>query len=160
MSDDATRDRKVTTVEAESEFKGTLTSKCSVLVHGTVDGQINTPELTVTDTGLVVGHVTARELRSSGVLQGHLTAETMYISGTVRDNTVIRARSLEVNPARLTDPPQVVFGDCVLEVGDEPAVEAREPRDQAAERPASARTPSAAGEVKESAPEPPVTVPA
>jgi cytoskeletal protein CcmA (bactofilin family) len=157
---DTPRERKVTTVEAESEFKGTLTSKCSVLVHGTVDGQVNTPELTVTDTGLVVGIVTARELRSSGVLQGHLTAETMYISGTVRDNTVIRARSLEVNPARLTDPLHVVFGDCVLEVGDEPAIAVRAPRDRAAERPALAKTPTAADEVKESAAEPAVTVPA
>jgi len=155
MTDD-TRERKVTTVEAESEFKGTLTSKCPVLVHGTVDGQVNTPELTVTDTGLVVGHVTARELRSSGVLQGHLTAETMYISGTVRDNTVIRARSLEVNPSRLTDPLHVVFGDCVLEVGDEPAVGVREPLDRAAERPTAAKASIAAADARENAAERPV----
>ena len=161
MSDD-TSERKVTTVEAETEFKGTLTSTCSVLVRGTIDGQVNAPELTVTETGQVVGQVNARELRSSGVLQGHLTGETMYISGTVRDKTVIRARSLEVNPQRLTDPLHVVFGDCVLEVGDEPAVVVREPRERAALRPAAADASSASppDPTTPIAAEPQVTVPA
>jgi cytoskeletal protein CcmA (bactofilin family) len=163
MSDD-TSEHKGTTVAAETEFKGTLTSTCAVLVRGTIDGQVDAPELTVTETGQVVGQINARELRSSGVLQGHLTGETMYISGTVRDNTVIRAGALEVNPQRLTDPLHVVFGDCVLEVGDEPAVVVREPRRAAANTssasPPAPATPIARSEVTESAVEPPVTVPA
>jgi cytoskeletal protein CcmA (bactofilin family) len=171
MSDD-TREDKVTTVEAETEFKGTLTSKHSVLVRGTIDGQLNAPQLTVTETGVVVGQINARELRSRGVLQGHLTGETMYISGTVRDNTVIRAHSLEVNPERLTDPLHVVFGNCVLEVGDDPAVIVPEPHARVTVRPASAdvlsasssdpatpRAPGAASDPRESAAEP-LTVPA
>jgi hypothetical protein len=50
----------------------------------------------------------------------------------VRDKTVIRAKSLEVKLAAANGKLQVVFGECVLDVGDAPVAA------EALERPASA----------------------
>ena len=43
----------------------------------------------------------------------------MQLSGTVKDNTVIRAKSLEVKLQPANGKMQVIFGECALEVGAE-----------------------------------------
>ena len=48
----------------------------------------------------------------------------MQLSGTVKDNTVIRAKSLEVKLAPANGKMQVIFGECELEVGSEQPVKA------------------------------------
>jgi hypothetical protein len=46
----------------------------------------------------------------------------VQLSGTIKDNTVIRAKSLEVKLSSANSKMQVVFGECELEVGgDQPA---------------------------------------
>jgi cytoskeletal protein CcmA (bactofilin family) len=129
-----------TTVEEGTQFKGTLSSTCPVVVRGVLDGDIKAPSLTVASSGMVTGNVRAQSIRSEGVLAGNVDADEVSLSGSVRSDTVIRARSLEVKLKGDKHKLEVTFGECILEVGDDPALEAaKEPQPYAAEaRPADA----------------------
>lgn len=113
---------KQTVVEDDTEFKGTLHSKCPVVVKGTVDGEIAGPSLHVSATGTVSGHVKVTELRSEGTVGGEFDAEIVHLAGTVKNNTVIKAKSLEVKLTPKDGRLQVTFGECELAVGEVPAV--------------------------------------
>jgi len=112
---------KQTLVEEGTELKGTLKSTCQVVVNGTIDGQIEAPALTITATGAVLGRVKAEKLRSEGTLAGEIDAEDVYLAGTVRSNTMIRASKLEVKLAPERGKLEVTFGECLIEVGEDPA---------------------------------------
>lgn len=112
---------KQTLVEEGTELKGTLKSTCQVVVNGTIEGQIEAPALTVTGTGTVLGSVKAQKLRSEGTLAGDIDAEDVYLAGSVRSNTMIRARKLEVKLAPERGKLEVTFGECLIEVGEDPA---------------------------------------
>jgi hypothetical protein len=75
----------------------------------------------VSATGAVHGRAKVGAVRSEGELSGEFDAESVELAGSVRDNTVIRARSLEV---KLASTPgkvlQVMFGECELSIGSEP----------------------------------------
>ena len=74
--------------------------------------------------GAVHGKVKVGEIRSQGELAGEFDADVVVLSGTIKDNTVIRAKSLEVKLASANSKMQVIFGECELEVGGEqPAAE-------------------------------------
>ena len=113
----ADMNEKKTLVDEGTELKGTINSKCAVVVRGSVDGELAAPSLKVTDSGSVSGKVRVTELVSEGQLSGEFDAEVVRLSGKVKDATIIRARTLEVTPADGTNM-RVVFGDAVLEVGD------------------------------------------
>lgn len=112
---------KKTLVEEGTEFKGSLTSKCPVEVRGRIDGDLNAPSLHVSTSGSVSGKVYVGQLVSQGEIAGEFDADSIQLSGTVKDNTVIRAKTLEV---RLSPPSgnkmQVIFGEVALDVGDAP----------------------------------------
>ena len=110
---------KVTVVEDGTEFRGSMYSSCAVLVRGRVAGDVSSPALSVTSTGMVSGRVKVTTLTSEGEIAGEIDAETVTLAGRVSDGTVIRAKSLE---ARLSNEGgmTVSFGDARLEVGDEP----------------------------------------
>jgi len=111
---------KLTVVEEGTEFKGVLTSSCPIDVRGRVEGELKTPELTVSATGAVHGRATVGQVRSQGEISGEFDADKVEISGVVRDNTVIRARSLDVKLVAARGKTQIIFGECELSVGDEP----------------------------------------
>ena len=115
---------KHTLVEEGTEFKGTMSSRCPIVVMGKVEGDVAGPVIHVTPSGVVSGVVKVKQLRSDGELAGEVEADTVEISGRVRDRTVIRARSLEVSLSVQKGGMQVVFGECELAVGDEPNKEA------------------------------------
>ncbi len=115
---------KQTLIEDDTEFKGKLSSKCPVVVKGSVEGEIAGPSLHVSATGTVVGQVKVTELRSEGTIGGEFDADTIHLAGTVKNNTVIKARSLEVRITPQTGRLQVTFGECELAVGDVPTKEA------------------------------------
>lgn len=115
---------KHTLVEEGTEFKGTMSSNCPIVVMGKVEGEVAGPVIHVTATGVVAGNVKVKELRSDGEVAGEVEADVVRISGKVRDRTVIRARSLEVSLNATKGGMQVVFGECELAVGDEPNKEA------------------------------------
>jgi hypothetical protein len=73
----------------------------------------------VSAAGAVHGRAKVGSVRSEGELSGEFEAETIELSGSVKDQTVIRARSIHVRLASEKGQ-QVVFGDCELSVGDEP----------------------------------------
>lgn len=111
---------KVTVVEEGTEFRGTLTSSCPIDVRGRVEGELHTPALTVSASGAVHGRAKVGEVRSLGEISGEFDADKIELAGVVRDNTVIRARSLDVKIASERGKLQIIFGECELSVGEEP----------------------------------------
>lgn len=111
---------KQTVIEEGSSFKGTLSSSCPVQVLGRMEGDLETPLLTVSQSGAVHGRVKVGAVRSEGELSGEFDADSIELAGTVRDNTVLRARSLEVKLATSRGKLQVIFGECELSIGEEP----------------------------------------
>src|SRR5262245_59487970 len=131
---------KHTLVEDGTEFKGSLTSKCPIVVKGKVEGEVAAPALTVSDTGAVHGRAKVGDIHSQGELAGEFDADTVQLPGRVKDNTILRARSLDIKLSPEKGKMQVVFGECTLEVGDEPV------RAEAGARGASAASTAAAVE--------------
>ena len=117
MSDQA----KHTIIESGTEFDGSVKSECPISLSGTVKGQLDAPSLLVTPTGCMKGKVKVGELRSQGEISGELEAGNVELSGRVSDQTVIRAKNLEVKLSRENGGVEVSFGNCELEVGDVPA---------------------------------------
>jgi cytoskeletal protein CcmA (bactofilin family) len=136
---------KHTLVEEGTEFKGTMSSSCPIVVMGKVEGDITGPVIHITPSGVVAGVVKVKDLHSAGELAGEVEAETVQISGRVRDRTVIRARSLDVSLNVTKGGMQVVFGECELAIGDEPNKEAAI---AAATTPAAATAAPAAESIK------------
>ena len=118
---------KRTLVEEGTTFKGSLTSTCPILVKGTINGDLEAPSLTVAATGSVSGKVKAGELKSEGELSGEFDVDKVVLSGSVKDNTVIRAKALEVKLAVTGSKMQVVFGEVQLDIGDQPTRDKAEP---------------------------------
>lgn len=115
---------KQTIVEDGTELRGTLSSSCPVVVRGRVEGEIDTPSLLVSENGAVHGRVKVGTLRSQGEISGEFDAEIVELAGRVKDNTVIRTKSLEVKLVSDDAKYQVMFGECELAVGDAPADDA------------------------------------
>ena len=90
---------KKTLVEEGTEFKGSLSSTCPIVVRGRIDGDVAAPSLQVSATGAVHGKVKVGEIHSQGELAGEFDADVVQLSGTVKDKTVVRAKSLEVKLA-------------------------------------------------------------
>ncbi len=114
---------KKTLVEEGTQFKGSLISNCPVEVKGAIQGDVTAPSLTVSASGAVRGTIKVGELRSEGELAGEFDADVVLLSGVVKDNTVIRAKSMEVKLAVQGGKMQVIFGECILDVGDAPVRE-------------------------------------
>jgi cytoskeletal protein CcmA (bactofilin family) len=144
-----------TLVEEGTQFKGSLTSDCPIEVKGRVEGDLTAPALLVSATGAVHGKVKVGEMKSQGELAGEFDADVVQLSGTVKDSTVIRARSLEVKLAPANGKMQVIFGECELEVGSEQLAKDL-PRDRGPSiRPATDATPPADSNGSPSARPPP-----
>lgn len=121
---DPTGGAKRTLIEEGTSFKGALSSECPVVVRGRVEGEVDTPALSVSATGSVHGKAKVGEVDSEGELSGEFDADTVRLSGVVKDNTVIRAKTLEVKLSSSNGQMQVIFGECQLEVGEAPSEEA------------------------------------
>ena len=120
-----------TVVDEGTQFKGSLSSDCPIEVKGRIEGDVAAPSLVVSPSGGMRGRVKVGELRSEGEIAGEFDADVVQLSGTVKDNTVIRAKSLEVKLAPPNGKMQVIFGECELQVGDEQARrETGEPKTQ------------------------------
>jgi cytoskeletal protein CcmA (bactofilin family) len=127
-----------TLVEEGTQFKGSLSSKCPIEVKGRVEGDLNAPSLSVSSTGAVHGKVKVAELYSEGEIAGEFDADLVQLSGVVKDNTVVRTKSLEVKLTPANGRMQVMFGECALEVGEAPTREAAVPKETKAEKAAEA----------------------
>jgi cytoskeletal protein CcmA (bactofilin family) len=142
---------KTTLVEDGTEFKGSFTSKCPIVVRGRIEGDVAAPSLTVSPTGAVHGKAKVGQLHSEGEIAGDFDADIIELSGKVKDNTVIRARSLNIKLSPDKGKMQVVFGECSLEVGDDPTQKSAspgrpsDPSSRAASRPRLQSRPPTAG---------------
>jgi cytoskeletal protein CcmA (bactofilin family) len=136
---------KRTFVEEGTQFKGSLTSSCPIEVKGGIEGDVVAPALDVSATGSVKGKVRVQALRSQGELAGEFDADVVQLAGVVKDNTVIRAKSLEVKLAAEKGRLQVIFGECELEIGDPAARTDAVVPEPTAE--AAAEAPPPAGEI-------------
>jgi cytoskeletal protein CcmA (bactofilin family) len=115
----ATEFARLTIVEEGTELKGSVSSTCPVVVRGKVSGELAGPALTVSPSGAVAGRVKVGTLVSQGEIAGEFDADHATIAGKVSDDTVIRARTLDVKLAaegKMT----VSFGETRLEIGEEP----------------------------------------
>jgi cytoskeletal protein CcmA (bactofilin family) len=111
---------KQTLIEEGTQFKGSMSSSCPIVVRGRIEGDVESPSLSVSVTGAVHGRAKVGSLRSEGELSGEYDADVVQLSGNVRDKTVIRAKSLEVKLESGPGKMQVTFGECELSVGDAP----------------------------------------
>ena len=118
MPIEASKTPKQTVVEEGTEFKGTIKSSCAVVINGTIDGDVDAPEVTITRSGSIAGAVKATKLRSQGTLSGKVEATDVFLSGVVRSNTAIKAKRLEAKLGSDSAQIEVTFGECALEVGD------------------------------------------
>lgn len=127
MSDsrNGTNANKRTLVEEGTHFKGALSSNCPIDVRGKIEGEVTAPALSVSDSGAVHGKIKVGELSSQGELAGELDADVVQLSGTVKDATIIRAKTLEVKLSAPNGKMQLTFGECQLEVGNEEEQAAR-----------------------------------
>ena len=144
MSNTDPNREKRTVVEAETEFRGTITSNCPVVVLGKVDGELEAPAIDVSNTGEVVGTIKAEKIRAEGTLAGEVDAGDLYLSGTVKKDTVIRARSLEVKLARRGGQLELTFGEGIDAVEPEEVEQAVEAKSAPHTPPADAPTSSPA----------------
>jgi cytoskeletal protein CcmA (bactofilin family) len=108
---------KRTLVEEGTEVKGSMASSCPIVVMGKIDGEVTGPSMEIAEGGVVSGRIKVTAFSSRGELAGELEADTVELAGRVRDETVIRAKSLEVIAAPGTS---LQFGECELSIGDEP----------------------------------------
>jgi cytoskeletal protein CcmA (bactofilin family) len=102
--------QKRTLVEEGTSLKGSLTSTCPILVQGTVEGDVESPAVTVSATGAVSGKITAGTFKSDGKIAGELDVDTAQVAGTVAKNTIIRATSLDVKLTVPNGKVQLTFG--------------------------------------------------
>lgn len=121
MTFDDPKHQRRTIIEQGTSFRGSLSSTCPIDVHGSIEGDVDTPVLAVSASGRVHGRARVGSVHSDGELSGEFDAESVELAGQVRDNTVIRARSLHVKLASERGKLQVIFGECELAIGDEPA---------------------------------------
>jgi cytoskeletal protein CcmA (bactofilin family) len=113
--------QKRTLVEEGTSFKGSMTSTCPVVVKGRIEGEVEAPALSISRSGAVHGRTKVGQVQCEGEIAGELDADTVQLSGMVSDNTVIRAKTLEVKLTAADDKKmQVTFGSCELAVGAEP----------------------------------------
>ncbi len=101
---------KQTLVEEGTRFKGSLTSTCSILVQGAVEGDVEGPAVTVSSTGAVSGKIATGALKSEGKIAGDFDVESAQVAGFVENNTVIRASSLDLKLSVPSGKVQLTFG--------------------------------------------------
>ena len=112
---------KQTIIESGTEFDGTMTSQCEIVLRGRLKGELSAPALTVAPCGSVQGKVKVGQLKAQGEVAGDIEAEAVELSGRVSDQTVIRAKTLAVTLTQPQSGLQVTFGNCELQVGDKNA---------------------------------------
>jgi cytoskeletal protein CcmA (bactofilin family) len=112
---------KDTVVEEGTTLSGTMAATGRILVMGRLEGTVAGPAVEISRTGALVGRIKAGTLRSRGDLGGQLDADDIDLGGRILDQTLIRARELTVTLEDSDgDLVATQFGDCELQVGDEP----------------------------------------
>ncbi len=117
---DSKKQQRVTIVEEGTEFSGQLKSNCPLHIKGKVEGQITAPAINIARSGSLTGTAKLGQLLSEGEISGTFEADVVRLAGRVGNKTTIKTRALEAKLAAKDSGIQVTFGECTLEVGDEP----------------------------------------
>ncbi len=112
---------KQTTIAEGTVIDGSIRSEGQINLSGVLKGKLDALALTVAPTGKVQGKIKVGELRSSGEVSGEILAETAELGGRVADQTVIRAKNLQVKLSKEEGGVKVSFGNCELQVGEKPS---------------------------------------
>ena len=115
---------KRTVVEEGTQLKGNLESACPVVVNGRIQGDVQAPALTVSTTGTVGGTAKVGTIRCEGELAGEFDADHVELSGTVKDNTVIRACTIEMKLTGKSGKKQIIFAQSEELDAEQPAADA------------------------------------
>lgn len=115
---DKKSDTKQTVIEHGTEFEGSISSSCNILLSGKFKGELLAPALTIEPSGSVEGCVKVDQLVSRGELSGDIEAQSVELCGKVSDRTVINAQTLEVKLSKPSEGIKVTFGNCEMRVGD------------------------------------------
>jgi cytoskeletal protein CcmA (bactofilin family) len=115
---------KRTVVEEGTELEGSLSSNCPIVMSGKIAGDVSAPSLRINKTGSVRGKVKVQEVDSQGEMSGEIEADFVRLGGIVHDDSIVRAKTLEVRQPTPSDPEPITFGACTLEIGDMPDKEA------------------------------------
>ena len=118
--------QKTTRIERGTKICGALKASVPVVIDGQFEGQVEAPELTITDAAIVQGTMRATRLDSSGTVAGSLEAEELALSGRVLPDTKIRTDSLLVRTTPDGAPIEVILGACVIEAGTDPYARRKE----------------------------------
>jgi cytoskeletal protein CcmA (bactofilin family) len=110
-------------IDQGTTFKGVLTATSTVVVLGVIEGEVSGPAVEVEESGVLRGKAKLAELRSRGELAGEFEADEVELSGRVRDETVIRAKSLLVSAPGRAGGSEATFGECQIDVGEVPSKE-------------------------------------
>ena len=86
----------VTLVEDGTKIKGSLSSSVPVIVHGNVEGDVDSPAVTVSATGAISGMVVTNTLQSVGKIAGDFDVEQATVAGVVAVGTVVRATGMDL----------------------------------------------------------------
>lgn len=85
-----------TIIGADFRVKGDISCEGDIQLEGTVDGNIKSVRLTVGETGIVNGDVSAEGVRVHGKIVGTIKAQTVELAGTGHVTGDILHQSLSV----------------------------------------------------------------
>jgi cytoskeletal protein CcmA (bactofilin family) len=103
----------MTIVEEGTNFTGSFTSRCPIVVNGRIEGDVNAPVVTVTPGGVLHGHVEADTIACNGSVSGVLEADAIELSGDIARNTIVRAQRLRLNIESTSGRIELSFGQAV-----------------------------------------------
>jgi cytoskeletal protein CcmA (bactofilin family) len=86
---------QTTLVEDGTKIKGSLSSTVPVLVHGIIEGDLESPAVTVSATGSVSGMVLTKALSSVGKIAGEFDVDRATVAASVAVKTVVRAQEMD-----------------------------------------------------------------
>lgn len=109
----SSRSETATIVEEGTAFAGDFESTCPIIVKGRVEGDVKAPTVTITHSGEVKGNVEAKTIVCKGSAAGVLEADTIELSGSIAQNTVVRARRLNLNIESTSGRIELAFGQAV-----------------------------------------------
>ena len=107
------RAEPTTIVEEGTDFRGEFTSRCPVIVHGRIEGDVKAPAVTVTTSGALQGKVEAKTIRCKGSVAGVLEADVIELTGAIARDTIVRAQRLNLDVESTSGRIELAFNQAV-----------------------------------------------
>ncbi len=89
---------KLSVVAHDLQITGSLRSHGQVQIDGIVNGDVTASEITLGQSGTVIGTLTARRISLFGTLHGEIAGGEVYVGSTARIHARIGHDGLTVEP--------------------------------------------------------------